>query len=186
VRFQTTDVEGVILIEPDVYRDGRGLLFESYQAAKYRDGGIDATFVQDNHSSSADRVLRGLHGQSRHLQAKLVRVLRGEIFDVAVDARLGSPTFRRWFGVRLSAENFLQLYVPAGFLHGFCVLGDGADVAYKCTDYYDGTDQIVVRWDDPDIGIEWPIADPIVSAQDRSAPLLAEVMDRLPPSRDPA
>lgn len=180
MRFLATDLPGVILVEPELFRDSRGFLFESYQAEKYRNGGIVDTFVQDNHSSSAPRVLRGLHGQRRHLQAKLVRVLQGEVFDVAVDARRGSASFGRWVGVRLSAVNLRQLYVPPGFLHAFCVLGEGAEVAYKCSDYYDGDDQVVVRWDDPEIGIEWPIVDPVLSPQDRSAPLLAEVMDLLP------
>jgi dTDP-4-dehydrorhamnose 3,5-epimerase len=184
VRFLSTSVPGVIIVEPDVYRDPRGFLFESYQAERYREAGIAAAFVQDNHSRSTYGVLRGLHGQRRRIQGKLVRALRGEIFDVAVDARRGSTSFGRWVGVTLSEDNLRQLWVPPGFLHGFCALGDLVDVEYKCTDYYDEADQIAVRWDDPDLGIEWPVEEPILSTKDRNAPGLAEIVDQLPSLAD--
>jgi dTDP-4-dehydrorhamnose 3,5-epimerase len=184
VRFLPTSLPGVIIVEPDVYRDPRGFLFESYQAERYRRGGITAAFVQDNHSLSVRGVLRGLHGQRRRVQGKLVRALRGEIFDVAVDARPDSPAFRRWIGVKISADNFRQLWIPPGFLHGFCALSDLVEVEYKCTDYYDEADQIAVRWNDPDLGIEWPVAEPILSAKDGSAPLLAEIAGELPSVAD--
>jgi dTDP-4-dehydrorhamnose 3,5-epimerase len=181
MRAVETALPGVFVLEPVVHRDPRGFLLETYHAAKYAEAGISAPFVQDNHSRSAARTLRGLHAQvGRKPQGKLVRALQGEIFDVAVDARRGSPTFRRWVGVRLSSDNFLQLWVPPGFLHGFCVLGDSAEVAYKCTEFWDPGSEISVRWDDPDIGIEWPISDPVLSAKDAAAPRLAELLDRLP------
>ena len=181
MRAVETALPGVFVLEPVVHRDPRGFLLETYHAAKYAEAGISAPFVQDNHSRSAARTLRGLHAQvGRKPQGKLVRALQGEIFDVAVDARRGSPTFRRWVGVRLSSDNFLQLWVPPGFLHGFCVLGDSAEVAYKCTEFWDPSSEISVRWDDPDIGIEWPIKDPVLSAKDAAAPRLAELLDRLP------
>lgn len=180
MRFSQTDLPGVVVVEPDVHRDERGFFFEVYHAAKYADGGIDAVFVQDNQSRSRHRILRGLHAQCRQPQGKLVRVIAGEIFDVAVDARRGSPTFGRWVGVVLSGENFKQLYVPPGFLHGFCVLSERADVEYKCTAFWAAGDEVSVRWDDPAVGIDWPLRDPLLSAKDRDAPLLAEVADRMP------
>jgi dTDP-4-dehydrorhamnose 3,5-epimerase len=180
VLFQPTDLAGVIVVEPDVHRDDRGFFLEVYHARKYAGGGIDAVFVQDNHSRSARGILRGLHGQRRHPQGKLVRAIDGEIFDVAVDVRRGSPSFGRWIGVVLSGDNSKQLYVPPGYLHGFCVLSERADVEYKCTDFYDRADEVGVRWDDPAIGIEWPITDPVVSAKDSEAPLLSEIFDLLP------
>jgi len=180
VDFQPTALPEVILIQPDVHRDDRGFFFEVYHARKYAEGGVAASFVQDNQSRSVNGILRGLHGQRRHPQGKLVRVIEGEIFDVAVDVRRGSPHFGDWVGVTLSGENFHQLYVPPGFLHGFCVVSEVADVMYKCTDFYDGPDEIGVRWDDPDIGIEWPTDSPLVSAKDAAAPLLSEISDQLP------
>jgi len=180
MRFLPTDLPGVIVVEPDVHRDERGFFFEVYHAAKYADGGIRETFVQDNHSRSKRGTLRGLHGQCRRPQGKLVRALQGEIFDVGVDARRGSPTFGRWVGVTLSADNRRLLYVPAGFLHGFCVTSEAAEVEYKCTELYDASDEIAVRWNDPDVGIDWPLRDPVLSPKDAAAPRLAEVGDRLP------
>ncbi len=181
MRFEPTALPGVIVVEPDVHRDDRGFLFEVYHARKYRGGGIDVTFVQDIQSRSARNTVRGLHGQRQQPQGKLVRAVEGEIFDVAVDARRGSPTFGRWAAVLLSGENFKQLYIPAGFLHGFCVLSERADVEYKCTDFYERDDEIAVRWNDPVIGIEWPVGDPLVSPKDASAPTLAEIRESLPP-----
>jgi len=181
MRALPTALPGVLVVEPEVYRDGRGLFLETYHADKYAAVGIALPFVQDNYSSSGARTLRGLHTQvGRHPQGKLVHALRGEIFDVAVDVRRGSPTFRRWVGVKLTGDDFRQLYVPPGFLHGFCVLGAAAEVAYKCTAPWDPSAEVSVRWDDPELAIDWPLADPVLSAKDAAAPRLAEVLDRLP------
>ncbi len=180
MRFAPTELPGVLLVEPDVHRDERGFFLETYHQAKYRAGGLDATFVQDNHSRSTAGILRGLHLQRRRPQGKLVRALRGEIFDVAVDVRVGSPTFGRWTGARLSADNFLQLWVPPGFAHGFCVVSDEAEVEYKCTALYDRDDELAVAWNDPAIGIEWPVAEPVLSAKDAAARPLAELEPLLP------
>lgn len=180
MRFTETELPGVIVVEPDVHRDDRGFFFEVFHGTKYAAGGIAANFVQDNQSRSTRGILRGLHGQCRQPQGKLVRAVDGEIFDVAVDARRGSPSFGRWVGVVLSGDNFKQLYVPPGFLHGFCVLSERADVEYKCTDYYWREDEVSVRWNDPAIGIEWPLSEPLLSDKDRAAPLLADVADRMP------
>ncbi len=170
MRLLKTDLPGVLLIEPDVFRDDRGLFMESYHAEKYLKLGISATFVQDNFSSSVKGTLRGLHAQLRKPQGKLIRVTKGEIFDVAVDARPGSKTFGKWFGTKLSENNALQLYIPAGFFHGYCVLTEKADVEYKCTNYYDGSDEVGVFWNDPTLNIQWPIDSPILSAKDSKLP----------------
>ncbi len=170
-----TEIEGVFLIEPKVHSDARGLFFESYVRKNYADHGIDAEFVQDNHSVSRKGALRGLHFQENPGQAKLVRVGRGEVFDVAVDVRKGSPTFGRWVGARLSESNHLQMYIPAGFAHGFCVLSESALFLYKCSDYYSPQRERGVLWNDPDIGIEWPIADPILSEKDKTLPRLKDL-----------
>jgi dTDP-4-dehydrorhamnose 3,5-epimerase len=176
VKFLQTKLPGVLLVEPDVWRDARGFFLESYHAGKYRDGGIPLPFVQDNHSRSARGTLRGLHAQWRKPQGKLVRVLQGEIFDVAVDVKPGSPTFGQWVGATLNSENHLQIWVPAGHLHGFCVLSETAEVEYKCTDLYDPGGEIGVAWNDPDIGIEWPVtAAPVLSGKDAAAPRLKDV-----------
>ena len=174
-----TDLPDVLIIEPDVFQDTRGFFLETYHARKYREAGIPEVFVQDNHSRSAQGTLRGLHAQRQHPQGKLVRVIQGEIFDVAVDIRRESATFRHWIGVTLSAENFRQVYVPPGFAHGFCVMSKIAEVEYKCTDFYDPTDEIGIAWNDPEIGIEWPIQAPILSDRDRNARRLAEVVRTL-------
>jgi len=174
-----TAIPGVILVEPSVHRDERGFFFESYRESKYRDGGIRARFVQDNHSRSVKDTLRGLHGQYPHPQGKLVHVIEGEIFDVSVDVRRGSPTFGKHFETRLSADNFHQVYLPPGVLHGFLVTSDSAQVAYKCTDFYRPEADFSVAWNDPIIAIAWPIAAPILSEKDRCAPLLRDVEDRL-------
>jgi dTDP-4-dehydrorhamnose 3,5-epimerase len=181
MRAIATELPGVLVIEPVVHRDARGFFLETYHAEKYRDAGIALPFAQDNHSRSGARALRGLHAQlGDHPQGKLVRALQGAIFDVAVDVRRGSPTFGRWIGMQLSADDFRQLYVPPGFLHGFCVLTESADVAYKCTAPWSPDDEITVRWNDPELGIRWPIADPVLSARDAAAPHLADHLDRLP------
>jgi dTDP-4-dehydrorhamnose 3,5-epimerase len=184
MRVAPTALAGVLVIEPEVHRDGRGFFLETYHAQKYREAGIALPFVQDNHSGSGARTLRGLHAQvAPHAQGKLVRALHGEIFDVAVDIQPDSPTFRRWAGVRLSGENFRQLWVPPGFLHGFCVLSESAEIAYKCTAPWDPACEIAVRWDDPDLAIEWPLDAPILSTRDAAAPRLIDVWDRLPSGR---
>jgi dTDP-4-dehydrorhamnose 3,5-epimerase len=180
VRAVATDLPGVLVIEPDVHRDDRGFFLETYHATKYRALGIDKPFVQDNHSRSLRGTLRGLHLQAIRPQAKLVRVVAGEVFDVAVDVRRGSPTFGRWAGVTLSADNFRQLYVPAGFAHGFCALSDVAEVEYKCTDIYDAAAEIGIAWNDPSIAIRWPVVQPILSPRDRGHRTLAEQTDALP------
>ena len=180
MRFTPLAIPDVILVEPDVHRDERGFFLETYHAEKYRQGGIAETFVQDNHSRSQRGTLRGLHAQRRFPQGKLVRAIEGEIFDVAVDIRRGSPTFGRWVGETLSAGNFRQLWVPAGFAHGFCVLSEVAQVEYKCTDLYRRDDELVLAWDDPQIGIQWPLRDPLLSPKDRAAPRLAEILQDLP------
>jgi dTDP-4-dehydrorhamnose 3,5-epimerase len=187
VKFLPTDLPGVIVVEPTVHRDERGFFLEAYQADRYRENGITATFVQDNNSASVQRTLRGLHAQlAPRPQDKLIRVLDGEIYDVAVDARLGSPSFGKHFGVLLSSENHRQLYVPAGFLHGFLVTSERAEVEYKCSQVYAPEAEIAVSWDDPEIGIAWPLADPILSPRDGKAPRLADVHDRLPRFEDAA
>ena len=180
MKFIPTTLPGVLVIEPDVYRDARGFFLETYAVTKYREGGIDTTFVQDNHSRSVRDTLRGLHAQVTRPQAKLLRVVVGEIFDVAVDIRRGSPTFGRSFDVHLSAENFRQLYIPCGFAHGFCVMSDVAEVEYKCSDVYVPQDEITIQWDDPAIGVRWPVANPLLSPRDLAGKPLAELTDRLP------
>lgn len=176
-----TRLPGVLLIEPPVFGDGRGFFMETFQAERYAQAGIPGPFVQDNVSLSRHGILRGLHLQNPMPQGKLVYVLRGEVFDVAVDVRRGSPTFGQWVGEYLSAENKRQLWLPEGFAHGFCVTGDEALFAYKCTQFYSPDTEMSIRWDDPAIGIEWPIANPTLSDKDRSAPGLDEISsDRLP------
>jgi dTDP-4-dehydrorhamnose 3,5-epimerase len=170
----------VILIEPRVFRDGRGLFLETYQQQKFQEAGIDVAFVQDNHSRSVRGALRGLHLQRRSPQGKLVRVTEGEIYDVAVDIRRGSPTFKHWVGVTLSAENFLELYVPPGFAHGFCVTSDIAEVQYKCSEFYAPDDEMTLAWNDPEIRIAWPIADPLLSDRDRAGRTIADALELLP------
>lgn len=153
MRFISASIPGVIVIEPDVHVDVRGFFLETYHADKYRVGGIADVFVQDNHSRSTRGTIRGLHLQLQRPQGKLIRVIEGEIFDVAVDVRRGSPTFGKWVGVTLSAENFKQAYIPKGFAHGFAVTSGVAQVEYKCTDVYDASSEIGIAWDDPDVGI---------------------------------
>jgi dTDP-4-dehydrorhamnose 3,5-epimerase len=180
VKFTPTALPEVILVEPDVHRDERGFFLETYHAEKYRQGGVAGPFLQDNHSRSVRGTLRGLHAQLRRPQGKLVRAVEGEMLDVAVDLRRRSPNFGRWVAVRLSGENFHQLYVPPGFAHGFCVLSPVVHVEYKCTDFYDRQDEIAVAWNDPDIGIEWPSGEPTLSAKDQRAPRLKELLAVLP------
>mgnify|MGYP001766449452 CR=1 FL=1 len=177
---EPTSLPGVLVVTPRVYRDPRGYFMETYHATKYREAGISAVFVQDNLSRSVRGTLRGLHTQRRRAQGKLIRVVEGEIYDVAVDIRRGSPMFLRWVGVYLSGEHVRQCYVPPGFAHGFCVLSDHAVVEYKCTDLYDPTDELGIAWNDPSVGVGWPIADPILSPKDGAAQRLREVLDLLP------
>lgn len=183
VNVVATPLPGVLIVEPRVFHDDRGFFLESYQHERYARHGIPERFVQDNHSRSVRGTLRGLHSQRRRPQAKLVRAIEGEIFDVAVDARPGSAHFGRWFGVRLSGENFRQLYLPAGFLHGFQILSDSAHVQVKCADVYAPDDEFAVAWDDPRIGIAWPLDAPILSARDAAAGAFAELFDELPGSK---
>jgi dTDP-4-dehydrorhamnose 3,5-epimerase len=180
MRFTTTELPGVLLIEPDVFRDARGFFLETFHARKYAEGGIPGPFVQDNLSYSGRGTLRGLHSQRLRPQGKLVRAVDGEMFDVAVDIRRGSPTFRRWTGALLSGENFHQLWIPPGFAHGFCVLSERVHVEYKCTDFYDPEDELKIAWDDPEIGIRWPVVEPVLSPKDKAAPRLRDALDQLP------
>jgi dTDP-4-dehydrorhamnose 3,5-epimerase len=160
-------IPDVLILEPVVFRDSRGFFLESYNQKTMAELGIDLPFVQDNHSHSSKNVLRGLHYQIQHVQAKLIRVISGEIFDVVVDLRKNSPSLGKWVGVRLSAENKLQLYIPTGFAHGFLVVSDYADVFYKTTDFWSPQDERCILWNDDDLNISWPvIGDPIVSTKD--------------------
>ncbi|HVG08188.1 MAG TPA: dTDP-4-dehydrorhamnose 3,5-epimerase [Thermoanaerobaculia bacterium] len=182
MKFLPTALKGVILVEPRVFQDDRGFFLETYHQQKYAKGGIPHLFVQDNHSYSIHWTLRGLHAQLRHPQGKLVRAVQGEIFDVAVDIRPDSPTVGQWVGERLSDENFRQLWIPPGFAHGFCVLSDTAHVLYKCTDFYRGDDEIGIAWNDPAIGIDWPLppdTEPLLSPKDRDAPALEAILQIL-------
>ena len=176
MRVLPTELPGVLIIEPVVHRDVRGFFLETYHAERFAQAGISGPFVQDNHSRSAKGVLRGLHAQRRKPQGKLVRAVEGEIWDVAVDARPESPTFGRWTGVTLDAESFRQLWIPAGFLHGFCVLSEWAEIEYKCTALYDRDDEIGVVWNDPDLAIAWPIETPSLSPKDAALPRLKAVV----------
>ncbi|MDB3966149.1 dTDP-4-dehydrorhamnose 3,5-epimerase [Porticoccaceae bacterium] len=170
-----TKLSDCIIIEPKVYGDDRGFFLQTFQAERYATVGITLPFVQDNHSRSSKGVLRGLHFQKTKPQGKLVRVVRGEVYDVAVDIRLGSPTYGRWEAVVLSEDNKKQFWVPPGFAHGFMVISDFADFEYKCTDYYDPTDEGSLLWNDPDLNIPWPIKSPLLSEKDALAPLLANL-----------
>ena len=181
MRVERTELSGLLLIEPRCFRDERGFFLESFQTERYRDSGIAETFVQDNHSRSRRDVLRGLHFQVKRPQAQIVTVMRGRVFDVAVDLRPGSATFGRWQGVELSEDGPRQLYMAPGFAHGFCVLSDFADLHYKVSEIYDESDEGGVAWNDPHIGIRWPINNPMISGRDRSYPLLHELeQERLP------
>ena len=176
-----TDLPGALILEPKVFGDERGFFVETFRESLFTEAGVHLSFVQDNHSRSRRGVLRGLHYQLIQPQGKLVRVSRGRIFDVAVDVRYGSPTFGRWAGVELDDVHHRQFYVPPGFAHGFCVLSDEADFIYKCTDYYHPQSEQSIAWDDPEIGIEWPLSDPLLSAKDQqSSTLSAQTVDKLP------
>ena len=171
-----TSLDDCVIIEPNVFGDGRGFFLETFHTSRYADlAGIFQPFVQDNQSRSSRGVLRGLHFQKKKPQGKLVRVVRGEVYDVAVDIRKGSCTFGHWEGVILSEENKKQFWVPPGFAHGFVVLSDVADFEYKCTDYYDPSDEGSILWSDPDLGIKWPVSNPILSDKDKSADKLVDL-----------
>ena len=186
LRFVDTEIPGVVIVEPAVHRDDRGFFFESYREDKYAAGGITTRFVQDNHSRSVRGTLRGLHAQSPHAQGKLARVIEGEVYDVAVDARLGSPTFGRFVAVTLSADNHRQLWVPPGLLHGFVVTSEVAQFEYKVSDFWHPEAEFSVAWDDPELAIPWPVEKPTLSPKDQDAPHLADVHDRLLPYAAPA
>jgi len=176
MKISHTKLKSCVIIEPTVFGDERGFFLETFQAVRYeQEAGIDLPFVQDNHSRSARGVLRGLHFQKTKPQGKLVRVVRGEVYDVAVDIREGSATFGEWEGVTLSEDNKKQFWVPPGFAHGFVVLSDTADFEYKCTDYYDPSDEGCILWSDPDLDIPWPIANPVLSTKDESAKRLVDL-----------
>jgi len=171
----------ILIIEPSVFQDERGFFMETYQRRRYTEAGIQRVFVQDNLSRSVGGTLRGLHYQVKHAQAKLIQVIRGAIFDVAVDIRRGSPYFGLWEGVDLSDENRRQLFLPEGFAHGFCVLSESAYVLYKCTDFYAAEYEGGILWADPDLAIKWPISEPLLSEKDSQLPCLADI----PPERLP-
>jgi dTDP-4-dehydrorhamnose 3,5-epimerase len=173
-------IDGLILIEPDLHADSRGFFVETYSERAWEQLGVAAQFVQDNHSRSICGTLRGLHFQTHPGQSKLVRVTRGRVWDVVVDIRLSSPTFGEWEAIQLDDERNLQLYVPIGFAHGFCVLSDMADLVYKVGSYYDPLTEHGIAWDDPDLAIPWPTHEPVVSKRDEHHPTLAEIRDQLP------
>jgi dTDP-4-dehydrorhamnose 3,5-epimerase len=170
-----TDIEGVLLIKPRAFGDHRGFFLETFQAQRYAQAGIGLPFVQDNLSRSRQSILRGLHFQRTYPQGKLVSVTRGRVFDVAVDIRPDSPTFGKWYGAILDDENHHQLWVAPGLAHGFCVMSETADFTYKCTDYYHPEDEGCLRWNDPDIGVDWPVQSPTLSDKDAKAPGLREL-----------
>jgi dTDP-4-dehydrorhamnose 3,5-epimerase len=181
VKVAATNLPDVLIVEPRLHVDRRGFFLETYSQRRYAEAGIAAAFVQDNLSRSVQGTLRGLHLQHPHGQGKLVSVVFGEVFDVALDLRVGSPTFGQWVGELLTGENQRQIYVPPGFAHGFCVTSETAFFSYKCTKEYDPDAEMGVAWDDPDIAIAWPLSNPIVSEKDRALPRLRDV----PPGRLP-
>jgi dTDP-4-dehydrorhamnose 3,5-epimerase len=180
MKVRQTDLPGVLILQPEVYRDDRGFFVETFSTRCKDESGLPADFGQDNHSRSKRGVLRGLHYQVHSPQGKLVHVARGKILDVAVDVRAGSPDFGRWVAAELDDDNLQSLWIPPGFAHGFCVLSDVADVIYKCTTLYDPQDDRGIAWNDPQIGIEWPLTNPIVSEKDSRHPHLLENRTELP------
>lgn len=179
MKITRCDIAGLLIIEPKVFGDARGFFLETWNEQRYREAGLDLRFVQDNISSSRRGTLRGLHFQNPRSQGKLVWVIEGEVFDVAVDLRRSSPTFGRWHGLNLSAQNRLQFYIPTGFAHGFAVLSEMALFAYKCTEFYSPKDELTLCWDDPDVGVKWPLNDPVLSEKDKKGVHLKN----LPPDR---
>jgi len=180
MNFVPTDLSGVIVVEPELFPDERGFFLETFRSDKYARGGINADFLQDNQSRSTRNTIRGLHAQRQHPQGKLVRAVTGSVFDVVVDIRRGSPNYLKWIAVELSADNFRQIYVPPGFAHGICITSEFADIEYKCTDYYDPADELRIAWNDPSIGIRWPVKNPILSEKDRQARTIADQILHLP------
>ena len=180
--FTETELPGAIIIEPVVFKDSRGFFLETYHYDKYSINGLEVRFVQDNHSHSIQGTLRGLHYQLKHPQGKLLYVIKGEIYDVAVDIRKDSPGFGKWISTILSSENKKQFYVPPGFAHGFCVLSDEADVIYKCTDVYAPEDEYGIIWNDPAIGIDWPISTPVLSEKDSNYRNLEDIPKQFLPA----
>ena len=177
IKYVKTDIPGVMLLEPKVFKDSRGFFMETFHQNKYAEVGIDHAFIQDNYSHSTQGTLRGLHYQLKHPQEKLIYVITGEIFDVAVDIRQGSPTFGQCVGEYLSDQNKRQIFIPEGFAHGFCVTSETADVLYKTTDLYNPDDEYGVLWSDPDIEIDWPVEIPIVSDKDKQYPRLRNAIE---------
>lgn len=185
MKITPTDLPEVLLIEPDVFGDERGFFFESWHQKRYADLGLNVDFVQDNISFSQQHILRGLHVQNPYAQGKLVQVTQGEVFDVAVDIRYGSPNFGRWIGVYLSAQNHQQLYIPAGFAHGFLVTSPDALFSYKCTEFYHPETELSIAWDDADIGISWPTSTPSLSKKDAAGWRLKDIpVEKLPSYND--
>ncbi len=178
MKISETEIPGVLIFEPKVFEDDRGFFLETWRKDKYAEAGVKEDFVQDNVSFSMRGTLRGLHFQNPHGQGKLVQVLTGQVFDVAVDVRIGSPSFGKWVGIELSGEDHRQMYIPPGFAHGFCVMSEKALFSYKCTDYYAAECDFGIAWNDPDIGIEWPIADPVLSQKDAKNPRLSQVTEK--------
>ncbi len=180
MRVTTIDIPGVLLIEPTVFRDQRGVFVETHHERRYAEAGLTERFVQDNFSRSVRGTLRGLHFQEPHAQGKLVMVVDGAVFDVVVDVRRGSPTFGRWYAAELSADNMRQIYIPPGCAHGFCVTSDSAAFLYKCTDFYSPQDEKGILWNDPALGIPWPVSDPVLSPKDRGFRTLVQMDGELP------
>ncbi len=181
MKILSTFLPGVLILEPAVFEDKRGFFMETYHQKRFADAGVELSFVQDNLSHSVKGTLRGLHYQLHRAQAKLIQVIQGQIFDVAVDIRRGSPTFGKWTGIQLSGENRRQVFVPPGFAHGFCVASETADVVYKCTDVYAPDDEGGILWSDPDLAIDWPVSRPLLSEKDSQCPCLADI----PPEKLP-
>ena len=169
MEFIQTHIPDIVLIKPNIIQDNRGYFLEFYHIDKFKLGGIDTTFVQDNHSKSVKNTLRGLHFQKKYPQSKLLRCIKGKIFDVAVDIRKDSPYFANWVGKELSEDNKYQLYIPEGFAHGYYVMSETAEISYKCSEIYHPEDEKSIRWDDPEIGVEWPDTEPLLSEKDRVA-----------------
>ncbi|MGZ5325949.1 MAG: dTDP-4-dehydrorhamnose 3,5-epimerase [Solirubrobacterales bacterium] len=175
-----TQLDGVVALEPDVHGDDRGFLVETFRDNAWAEAGVGLEFVQENHSRSVKNTLRGIHFQTTPGQAKLVHCLRGRIWDVAVDLRRDSPTYRQWEGFELDDQNHRQLLIPVGFGHGFCVLSDEGDVAYKLSSYFDPATEAGIAWNDPEINVGWPISEPLLSERDKTAPKLSEIASELP------
>jgi len=180
MKIETTNIPGVIVLTPRVFGDERGFFLESYNKMVFQQAGIKSDFVQDNHSSSSQGVIRGLHYQKKYPQGKLIRVIHGEVLDVIVDIRRGSPTFSKWTSIQITAANKKQVWIPPGLAHGFSVLSTTAEFIYKVTDYYHPEDEAGIRWDDPQLNIDWQVQNPQLSEKDAKLPLLADVEKELP------